>query len=260
MWYLQDLMNTVTRQIIFRAVVIFLIGLLIGYIVGCQTPYTDNFLGQGVSVDDITNNLDSHVEHGECVTDGFDWLCRGELHIVTLEVIKEVEVIREVQVPVEVIKEIEIEKPITIKELYAVIVEPNETIQTPLGVIQTDAKGEVVSAPEGVTVTSVTVPSGTSEINISQPQNPQEIHTPPQDDGDDADCRAGYVVWLEADGESSGVICSDYVVIDTTTNKITFTGSDGEVDTGDSVRNYTKVEAGYTYEQASQRAPAILGE
>ena len=232
---------------------LFLIAFAIS-IIGCQTPYTDNFLGQGVSVDDITNNLDEYAEHGECITDGFDWLCRGELHIVTLEVIKEVEVevIREIKVPVEVIKEIE--KPITIRELYAVIVEPHETIQTPLGIIQTDATGEVVSAPEGVTVESVIIPNGTSEIETPQPQKP------PQNDDGDTGCRAGYVVWLEADGESSGVICSDYVVIDTTTNKITFTGSDGEVDTGDTVHDYEKVETGYTYEQASERAPAILRE
>ena len=72
----------------------------------------------------------------------------------------------------------------------------------------------------------------------------------------------GYVVWLEEDvqGCQSGVIHSDYVYIDRENKSLTFTGADGEVDPGDTVRAYIKVETGYTYEQASERAPEILGE
>ena len=67
---------------------------------------------------------------------------------MTLEVIREVEVIKEVKIPVEVevihevevIREIEVikevEKPVIYKELYAVIVQPNETIKTPVGIIE----------------------------------------------------------------------------------------------------------------------------
>ena len=74
--------------------------------------------------------------------------------------------------------------------------------------------------------------------------------------------RGGYVVWLEENhnGCSSGVIHSDYVSINYANKMITFTGADGEVDPGDTVRGYVKVETGYTYEQASRRAPEILRE
>ena len=72
----------------------------------------------------------------------------------------------------------------------------------------------------------------------------------------------GYVVWLEKDdqGCQSGVIHSDYVYIDRENKSLTFTGADGEVDPGDTVRAYIKVETEYTYEQASERAPEILEE
>ena len=72
----------------------------------------------------------------------------------------------------------------------------------------------------------------------------------------------GYIVWLEENdqGCQSGVIHSDYVYIDRENKSITFTGADGEVDPGDTVRAYIKVETGYTYEQASERAPEILEE
>lgn len=74
--------------------------------------------------------------------------------------------------------------------------------------------------------------------------------------------RGEYVVWLEkVDGHcQSGVIHGDYVYIDAENKTLTFTGPDGEVDPGDPVREYIKVETGYTYEQASERAPEILKE
>ena len=273
MWYLRDFMDACIRQIIFRAVIIFLIGLLIGIFVGCDTPYTHDFLGQGVSVDDIIDNLDPYVEPGECVTDGFDWLCRGHTHIVTLEVIREVEVevVREVPVPAEVIREVEVEVevpvpvevirevevvrevqiPVTIRELYAVIVEPNQVIQTPVGIIQTDSTGTVVSAPSGVMVTPVSVPQGGSG-RVSQGGGGGRNST--LQDG-------GYVVYshLVNGRKQSGVIHSDYVHINGD-GTITFTGQDGEADPGDTVRDYEKIETGLTYEQASKRAPEILSE
>lgn len=71
-----------------------------------------------------------------------------------------------------------------------------------------------------------------------------------------------YVVWLEkANGDcQSGVIHSDYAFINYGNKTITFTGEDGQVDPGDTVRTYIKVETGLTYEQASKRAPEILSE
>ena len=83
--------------------------------------------------------------------------------------------------------------------------------------------------------------------------NPRTPNTPPN---------GGYVVWLEEhdQGCQSGVIHSDYVYIDRENKRITFTGENGEVDPGDTVRPYIKVETGYTYEQASERAPEILNE
>ena len=58
----------------------------------------------------------------------------------------------------------------------------------------------------------------------------------------------------------SGVIHSDYVFIDYANKTITYTGEDGEVDPGDTVREYIKVETGLTYAEASARAPEILAE
>ena len=72
----------------------------------------------------------------------------------------------------------------------------------------------------------------------------------------------GYVVWVEKVNEKcqSGVIHSDFVFIDAENKTITFTSDDGNVDPGDMVREYITVETGYTYEQASERAPDILSE
>ena len=40
MWYLRDLMDACIRQIVFRAILIFAIGFLLGLLLGCEvTPY-----------------------------------------------------------------------------------------------------------------------------------------------------------------------------------------------------------------------------
>ena len=82
--------------------------------------------------------------------------------------------------------------------------------------------------------------------------------------GSSDDCESGYIVWTQLVGDSkqSGVICKKYTVIDEGNNMITFTGSDGKVDGGDneSIKEYVAVETGYTYEEASDRAPQILRE
>jgi len=94
--------------------------------------------------------------------------------------------------------------------------------------------------------------TSTPEPKTSTPE-PRTPNTPPS---------GGYIVWLEEVDQrcQSGVIHSDYVYIDRENKRITFTGDDGEVDPGDNVRAYIKVETGYTYEQASERAPEILKE
>lgn len=95
-------------------------------------------------------------------------------------------------------------------------------------------------------------------INVPPPTPPPTPRTPPPPPPQST----GYVVWVEKgnQGCSSGIIHSDFVFINFDDNTITFTGSDGRVDPGDTVREYIKVETGYTYEQASERAPDILSE
>ena len=108
------------------------------------------------------------------------------------------------------------------------------------------------STPDSPTPDPSTPDSPTPDPGSPTP-NPRTPNTP---------LNGGYVVWLEEhdQGCQSGVIHSDYVYIDRENKRITFTGEDGEVDPGDPVRPYIKVETGYTYEQASERAPEILNE
>ena len=70
MWYLRDLMDACIRQIIFRAIVIFIIGFIIGFFVGCETPYT-GFLGP----EDIDSYVKNTGEDTVCLADGFDTVC-----------------------------------------------------------------------------------------------------------------------------------------------------------------------------------------
>ncbi len=80
-------------------------------------------------------------------------------------------------------------------------------------------------------------------------------------------CTSGYVVWVNDERSiggflSSGVICGDYLHIDSENSMLTFTGSDGVVDGGENetTEEYVTMETGYTYEEASDRAPEILRE
>lgn len=96
------------------------------------------------------------------------------------------------------------------------------------------------------------------QSSVLPPTPPQTPPTPQTEPGEPT----GYVVWVEKknQGYSSGIIHSDFVFINFDDETITFTGPDGRVDPGDTVRAYVKVEYGYTYDEASDRAPLILRE
>ena len=70
MWNLQDLMDAAIRQIVFRAIIIFTIGFLVGFFVGCDTPYS-GFLRPG----DIDKYVENADEETVCIADGFDSVC-----------------------------------------------------------------------------------------------------------------------------------------------------------------------------------------
>ena len=70
MWYLRDFMDACIRQIVFRAIVIFLIGLLIGSIIGCETPYSGTLGPEGFNgwITEWDNDI-------VCLENGFDSIC-----------------------------------------------------------------------------------------------------------------------------------------------------------------------------------------
>lgn len=125
------------------------------------------------------------------------------------------------------------------------VINPNPAVPTP---------NPVRSTPDPVPPTPNPVPSTPDPVpSVQSTPDPVPSNTPRS---------SGYIVWVEADdqGCQSGVIHSDYAYINYAEKTITFTGEDGEVDIGDVVRAYIKIETGYTYEQASKRAPEILSE
>lgn len=98
---------------------------------GCQTPYTD----YGFGID----GLDEIAGANECVTDGFDWICRGptQIQYITVEKVRV-----ETAEPVEIV----------IREIYLVKIEPESVIVTPVGTIETDAEGEVITPPDDANI------------------------------------------------------------------------------------------------------------
>ena len=118
------------------------------------------------------------------------------------------------------------------------------------------------STPDPSTPDPSTPDPSTPDPSTPDPSTPDPGSPTPNPRTPNTPLSGGYVVWLEAhdQGCQSGVIHSDYVYIDRENKRITFTGEDGEVDPGDTVSAYIKVETGYTYEQASERAPEILNE
>ena len=70
MWYLQDLMDASIRQIVFRAIIIFIIGFLVGFFVGCDTPYSGT-----LGPDDFDGWITEQGDDFVCLENGFDALC-----------------------------------------------------------------------------------------------------------------------------------------------------------------------------------------
>ena len=70
MWYLQDLMDAAIRQIVFRAIIIFIIGFLVGFFVGCDTPYSGT-----LGPDDFDGWITEQGDDFVCLENGFDSVC-----------------------------------------------------------------------------------------------------------------------------------------------------------------------------------------
>lgn len=136
--------------------------------------------------------------------------------------------------------------------IYTITAQLNGT-NSDSGYYRTKFRVYVIISDPGPSTPDPSTPDPSTPDPGPSTSNPRVSNTP---------LDGGYVVWLEEHdhGCQSGVIHSDYVYIDRENKKITFTGEDGEVDPGDTVRAYIKVETGYTYEQASERAPEILKE
>ena len=216
------------------------------FVIGCNTPYTNDFLGQGVSVDDIIDDLDAYAEPGECVTDGFDWVCRGPRSIV----ISEVEVIREVEVPVEVTPPM-LRLVLEIPEV--VDGETDFTYEGMDGTVNVEDDQVVVSLGDTQVVTEATE----GEVSIDVPVVPPVIRSPVD--------RGWVVTYEERNGHRfSGVIHSKYIEVESNRVngflKVWYLGSDGERDAWDTHQLHIAVERGYTYEQASERVRTIFND
>ena len=157
-------------------------------------------------------------------------------------------------------------------DLEAIIAEVERRVKASIpvqNIVHVNLPILVAGVSQSVIQSTPYVETGEVEHRVSEPKrkrvstpqvNPTPVEnenvqpvTPEIDDG-------GYVVYSEMVNGSmqSGVIHSDYVHI--ADGKITFTGQDGEVDAGDTVTEYVKIETGLTYEEASERAPEILTE
>ena len=152
-------MNTIQKTITLITIAICFIG--------CQTPYTDYGFGAG--------DLDRLAGANECITDGFDWLCRGPIEYITVEkvhIVKEVHTIKEVhtveveKVRIETADPIEIE--IVIREIYLIKVEPNMVIETPVGIIETDTDGNIIAPPEDVNIVPYEPPPPQTEQEMEE--------------------------------------------------------------------------------------------
>lgn len=137
--------------------------LYITLITGCQTPYSDYGFRP--------NDLDSLANANECVTDGFDWLCRGPVQYITVEKVRTIIETKTETITITETETITVEIPVEriIREIYLVKIAPETVIQTPVGEIATDTDGNIITAPEDVDIL---------------PYEPPPVMTPPtpQDD------------------------------------------------------------------------------
>lgn len=133
---------------------------------GCQTPYTDYGFGVG--------DLDRLAGANECITDGFDWICRGPVEYITVEKVRTVKEVRTVEV--EIVR-VETADPIeiVIREIYLVKIEPNMVVETPVGIIETDSDGNIVAPPEDVNIIPYEPPTQNVEMEEVLPKPQPQI-------------------------------------------------------------------------------------
>lgn len=145
---------------------------------GCETPYVDYGFRPG--------DLDRIAGANDCITDGFDWICRGPVEYITVEIVRTVKETRTVEVEKVVVKTADpIE--IVIREIFLVRVEPDMVIETPVGIIETDAEGNIVAPPEDVNIVPYEPPPPqTDKKPKPQPKNDEmeEVVTNPQPQDD----------------------------------------------------------------------------
>ena len=70
MWYLQDMMDACIRQTVCRAFIIFFIGFLVGFFIGCETPYSGH-----LGPKDFNGWIESEEKGFVCLWNGFDRIC-----------------------------------------------------------------------------------------------------------------------------------------------------------------------------------------
>jgi len=186
------ILMTILAQILIAAIAI--------CFAGCQTPYTDYGFSPG--------DLDRLAGANDCITDGFDWICRGPVEYITVEKIRTVKEIHTVEVEKVHIVEVEkvrietadpIEIEIVIREIYLVKIEPDMVIETPVGIIETDTQGNIVAPPEDVDIVPYEPPPPQTEekeevlpkpipkndeteevVSNPQPQNEDRVETEPK--------------------------------------------------------------------------------
>lgn len=188
---------------------------------GCQTPYTD----YGFGVDE----LDKIAGANTCVTDGFDWLCRGPLQYITVEKVR-------------------VEKPepveIVIREIYLVKVETASVIETPVGTLVTNEMGDVVTPPDDVTIVVLDpIPDEDVVIEKQPPIRPPIQNDPPQHI---PPTELAYLHQTVDGFWQVGFIYLDYVLL--VGDQLTFLGADKERDAGDktiTVRDYRFLSGEY---------------
>ena len=152
---------------------------------GCETPYVDYGFRPG--------DLDRIAGANDCITDGFDWICRGPVEYITVEIVRTVKEVRTVEVE-KVVVETADPIEIVIREIFLVRVEPDMVIETPVGIIETDTEGNIVAPPEDVNIVPYEPPPLQTDkkdevLPKSQPQNDEmeEVDTNPQPENDETD-------------------------------------------------------------------------